>query len=521
MLLSAVLLTCPLEFSFLTLNGDISNAISNFVQTLDISTTKLISIYSVVSLAVHGLGILNAAHAVMKVKSSRAAIAWSLSLISLPWAAIPLYWILGKSKFEGYSATIQAAYKTHQDLVELAYSETLDFKARLPEEFTAIEKIADAFTGLPFTTHNAVKLLVDGKETYPHMLEEIEQATDYILLQSYIIHDDEIGRDFKRSLINKAQQGIDIHLLYDGIGARDLPRQYIQELEAAGVIVSSFRSSKGIKTRFQLNFRNHRKILIVDGKVGFVGGLNIGDEYLGRDKKLGDWRDTHLQLKGPSVQCLQRTFLSDWYWATQEVPEVSWHAQVASELDQTAFILATGPADKLEACSLFFLNLINHAKKRLWIASPYFVPDGSTLNALRLAAIRGVDVRIILPNRPDQRLVYACSFSYYDSLEQVGIQLYRYQPGFMHQKVILCDDQIAGVGTVNLDNRSFFLNFEVMTFVIQEEEKHNGRAFIQDVEAMLERDFERSRLVDFSKWKQKPFWFKLSARIARLVAPIL
>lgn len=499
----------------------IYSAVIAFIQTFNISTATLLSIYSSVSIVVHGLGILNAAHAVMKVKSSRSALAWSIALVSLPWVVIPLYWILGKSKFQGYSATIQAAYKTHRDLVELAYSEILDYKATLPSGFKTIERIADTFTGLPFTTHNAVKLLIDGEETFPEMLAAIAQAKDYILLQSYIIHDDDIGTQFQQALIEKSKQGVKVHLLYDGIGAHDLPRKYIETLEEHGVAVSSFRSSKGFKTRFQLNFRNHRKILIVDGKTAFVGGLNIGDEYLGKDPKLGDWRDTHMQLKGPSVQCLQRTFLSDWYWATQDVPDVCWHAQVAAELDQTTFVLATGPADKLEACSLFFLNLINHSREKLWIASPYFVPDGSTLNALKLAAIRGVDVRIILPNRPDQRLVYACSFSYYESLEQVGIQLYRYQPGFMHQKIILCDDDIAGVGTVNLDNRSFFLNFEVMTFVIQDEEKPDGRAFIQDVEAMLERDFERSRLVDFSKWQQKPFWFKLSARVARLLSPIL
>jgi len=141
---------------------------------------------------------------------------------------------------------------------------------------------------------------------------------------------------------------------------------------------------------------------------------------------------------------------------TKEVPEVCWQFSVADKLDQTAFVLATGPADRLEACSLFFLNLIHQSEERLWIASPYFVPDGSTLNALRLAAIRGVDVRIILPNRPDQKLVYACSFSYYEALQQVGIQLYCYQPGFMHQKVILSDDAIAGVGTVNLLEQMWF-----------------------------------------------------------------
>ena len=200
---------------------------------------------------------------------------------------------------------------------------------------------------------------------------------------------------------------------------------------------------------------------------------------------------------------------------------MEWRITPDTERDQTAFTLSTGPADQLQDCALFFLNLINKSDRRLWIASPYFVPDNSTLNALKLAAIRGVDVRIILPARPDQLLVYACSFSYYDELRAVGIQVYRYQPGFMHQKVILCDDAVAGVGTINLDNRSFFLNFEVMAFVINPIDQQKDYGFIRDVENMFERDFERSRLVDLSKYQEKPFWFKLAARASRLLAPIL
>jgi cardiolipin synthase A/B len=243
-----------------------------------------------------------------------------------------------------------------------------------------------------------------------------------------------------------------------------------------------------------------------------MGGLNIGDEYLGKNPRLGSWRDTHLQLQGPAVQCLQSVFLGDWYWVTREIPQVNWQVQPAED-NQTALILPTGPADELDNCSLFFLSLIERSQTRIWIASPYFVPNGSILNALKLAALRGVDVRIILPNNPDHLIVYYCSFSYYTEL-QIGIKLYRYRSGFMHQKVILVDDDIAGVGTVNLDNRSFFLNFEVMTFSVD-------RQFISSVANMLQHDFSSARLVNLDAYQQKPFWFRLAARVSRLLAPIL
>ncbi|MGC1309930.1 MAG: cardiolipin synthase [Phormidesmis sp.] len=489
------------------------------------STINLLSIYSVLSIVVHGLGILNAAHAVMNVRSSRGAIAWSLSLISLPWITIPLYWTLGKNEFQGYSEALQKAYSEHRELVHHAYSEILDFKISLRPKFASLEKLANHFTSLPFTDNNSAELLIDGEQTYRHMLSAIAQAKQYILFQTYILHSDDIGNTFKDALIAKAKQGVTIHLLYDGIGARKLPKRYINALEAHDIIVKSFRSTKGIGRRFQINFRNHRKILIIDGQTAFVGGLNIGDEYLGKDPKLGDWRDTHLQVQGTVVKCLQRTFLADWYWAAKEIPEVSWSTQAlpTASHNQTAFVLATGPADPLQACALFFLGLINRANTRLWIASPYFVPSSSVLNALKLAALRGVDVRIILPNRPDQWLVYLCSFSYYEELHQVGIQVYRYQPGFMHQKVILCDRDIAGVGTTNLDNRSFFLNFEVMTFIIDDDQDSDGSeaSFIGSVEQMLVEDMNASRQVNLCQYQQKPFWFKLAARVSRLLSPIL
>ena len=475
---------------------------------------NLVSIFSVATVIVHGVGILTAAHAVMVVRSSRGAIAWGISLITFPWVAIPLYWILGKNEFQEYAQALQNAYREKHDLVSQAYCAILKHKALLPDKLSTIEKLTEVFTPLPFTSGNELELLINGEQTYAAMLEAIAQAQDYILLQSYIINSDRTGNEFKQALINKANQGVRINLLYDKIGSRKLSRRYVQSLRQHGIKANGFGSTRRKGNRFRINFRNHRKILIVDGKIAFMGGLNIGDEYLGKNPRFGSWRDTHLKLRGAAVQCLQSVFLGDWYWVTREIPQVCWQVQEVKESNQTALILPTGPADRLHNCNLFFLGMIGRSQSQIWLASPYFVPNTSILNALKLAALRGVDVRIILPNRPDHLTAYLCSFSYYTELQSVGIKLYRYHSGFMHQKVLLIDRDIAGVGTVNLDNRSFFLNFEITTF-------SSDIHFIHSVATMLEKDLNFSRPVNLDAYQQKPFWFKLAARVSRLLAPIL
>ena len=474
---------------------------------------NFVSIYSIATVIVHGLGILTAAHAVMVVRSSRGAIAWGISLITFPWLAIPLYWILGKNEFSEYAEALQKAYLEKHNLVSQAYGAILEYKAVLPDSLATIEKLIEEFTPLPFTAGNQLGLLIDGQQTYDAMLGAIAQAQDYILLQSYIVHHDCIGNEFRQALIKKAQQGVRIYFLYDKIGSRKLSRGYLKSLQQHNIKVCGFGSTTRKGNRFRINFRNHRKILIVDGHVAFMGGLNIGDEYLGKNPRFGSWRDTHLKIEGAGVQCLQSVFLGDWYWVTRQIPQVSWQV-TATKHNQTALVLPTGPADRLDNCNLFWLSLIERSQTRLWVASPYFVPNTSMLNAFKLAALRGVDVRIILPSSADHLTAYLCSFSYYRELQAVGIKLYRYRSGFMHQKVILVDDNLAGVGTVNLDNRSFFLNFEVMTFAIEQD-------FIHSVEMMLQQDFSSSRLVNLDSYQKKSLWFKLAARVSRLLAPIL
>jgi len=314
-------------------------------------------------------------------------------------------------------------------------------------------------------------------------------------------------------LIKQANAGVRIYFVYDEVGSHQLSKSYIRTLQAAGVEFHPFTTTKGWRNRLQLNFRNHRKIVVVDGKVAFVGGLNIGDEYMGRDPHFGDWRDTHVKIVGPAVQCVQLAFLEDWFWSTETLPELNWSMKFSNQGQIDTLILPTGPADIRETCGLFFVQAIHSARNRIWICSPYFVPDSQVITALHLAVLRGVDVRIILPDKADHLLVYLCSFVALEQLHPSAIKVYRYQDGFMHQKVMLIDNELSAVGTANLDNRSIRLNFEITAIFADVE-------FAMKMEEMLLKDFDRCVRVETDELNERPFWFRLGVRLAQLTAPI-
>lgn len=240
----------------------------------------------------------------------------------------------------------------------------------------------------------------------------------------------------------------------------------------------------------------------------------MGVEYHGEDARFGPWRDTHARVQGPAVRALQMRFVEDWHWATGEILSLEWQPTPAAQPRMTVQVLATGPADDLDVCAFTFLRLINSARHRLWLTRPYFVPDPAVLAALQLAALRGADVRVMLPDRPDHWPPYLSSFSYYDALARTGISLYRYTAGFLHQKVILVDSDLAGVGSINVDYRSFHLNFEIALLVAD-------APFACEVGRMLESDFARCRRVDLAtEYKRRPWWFKAAVRVARLLSPV-
>lgn len=456
-------------------------------------------------------GFITSLRAIMDTRTPQGAIAWVFALNVFPYLAVPAYWVFGQAKFDGYvSLRREEIVKHKEEAIQLAAALEpyhLRIEAR-HDETLLLERLAK----MPFTTNNRVELLIDGEATFDAIFAAIAQAKEYVLVQFYIIHEDELGNRLRDALLAKAKEGVRCYVLYDEIGSGRL-RRLTAELTAGGVSIRPFDTTKGWTNRFQINFRNHRKIVLVDGRLALVGGHNVGDEYLGKDEKIGHWRDTHVEVEGPVVQCIQVSWLEDWQWASDETPELNWQPERSPENNSAALCLTSGPADDLETATLFFLFAINSAKERLWIASPYFVPDEQFISALQLAALRGVDVRILIPENPDSRLVWFSSFSYLAQTIPVGIRWYRYREGFMHQKVVLVDQDYCAIGTANFDNRSFRLNFELtMGFADQ--------VLARKVEAMLEADFAKSRVVKLEEYVGASWWFRLRVKVARLLAPI-
>jgi cardiolipin synthase len=460
------------------------------------------------------LGVLSAVHSVMNTRTPQGSIAWVVSLLAVPFVAVPAYWVFGRNKFNGYVLTRKNELSAFDGLVHSANKDVESYaESDYPRRgaLSGVEKMAR----IPLTRANSAELLIDGDATFTSILDGIDAARDYILVQFYIVRDDKLGNELKDRLIAKARSGVRVFFLYDEIGSIGLSRSFIEELQNANVSISPFHSRKGSGNRFQLNFRNHRKSVVVDGKVAWIGGHNVGDEYVGRDTSVGKWRDTHVRIAGPAVIGAQVAFVEDWQWASDEWPaNLNWQPYLAPGARSKALIISSGPADEMETMSLLFTQAINSATQRIWIASPYFVPDDAIIQALQLAGLRGVDVRILIPEKTDIKLITLVAYSYFTDVKAAGVKIYRYQDGFLHGKAMLIDDTAATVGTANFDNRSFRLNFEITTLVVDE-------IFANEVKKMFERDFAASRIMEPDEFDKKSFWFRLSVRFSRLFAPIL
>ena len=447
-------------------------------------------------------------------RTAQGAIAWIIALIGLPYVAVPLFLMIGRYRFGGYVTARRMEQRDISDLLgefeQQATSLPTEGQPHFDNELQVLCKLGRQ----PFTSGNRSTLLKDGEATFQALFDAMEDARHYILLEFYIVRSDRVGQRIKAILERKLAQGVQVWLLYDDIGSAFLAKRWLRELSAAGARIASFGRGNLRTRRFQINFRNHRKLLVCDGEVGFVGGINLGDEYLGTAMDQEPWRDSHCRIEGPAVTGLQLAWLEDWNWASSERPDLNWQPVSHPPGEEEILILPTGPADTWETCSLFFLNCINNARQRIWLTSPYFVPDFQVINALQLAALRGVDVRVLIPEKADSALVSLAAYSYLVQACQAGIGIYRYQPGFMHQKVVLVDDRYAAIGTANLDNRSMRLNFEITAI-----NTHPG--FIGGVDKMLSDDFRHCRLLTPADYQDRSLAFRLACRAVRLLAPLL
>jgi cardiolipin synthase len=363
---------------------------------------------------------------------------------------------------------------------------------------------------------NAVTVYNETEEMYEALLAAMAQAEDHIHAEYYTIRDDRIGRRFQELFIRKAREGTAVRILYDGVGSYRLGEKYRAPLREAGVEIKCFLPPLVALLDRRINYRNHRKVVVIDGRVGFLGGANIGDEYLGANPKLGYWRDTQVKLEGPAVRDLQRVFLDDWELVTGRRPDspLLFPDPVPLANGERVQVLAGGPDRPYDPIHEVFFTAITLARRRIWIETPYFVPDPALYKALCIAGAAGVDVRVILPAVSDTKFVYYASLSYLEGLLDAGVRVYRYHKGFLHAKVLIVDEAVASAGSANMDMRSFFSNFECNALFYD-------RGAIGRLAEQFEADLREATEIRPERFRSRPRAQKVLEGAARLFAPLL
>lgn len=460
-------------------------------------------------------------------------VAWLLIFILLPGIGLITYAIFGRNlrkikifKTQKLANSIkeEKLFKNLEEINKIIRLEqdtiTISKFLKNNEEDNARLKIISLLlnTGMfPFTTNNKIDVFVDGNEKFNSLIRDIENAKDHIHLEYFIIKDSEIGRKIKELLIKKSKENVKIRILYDDVGCWRFwfHRKFFNEMKSYGIEIVPFLPTKFPIIGGKLNYRNHRKIVVIDGQIGYTGGINIGDEYMGRNKKFGYWRDTHIRIEGTSVYMLQMTFLIDWYYNTKEVLlDKKYFPKLGSFGNSMMQVVASGPDSDWEAIHYAYFLAICQAKRSIYIETPYFIPDESIIRALKSAALSGVDVRIIFPKIADHKIVNTASYSYFDDILKSGGKVYLYNKGFIHSKVIIIDNIIASTGSANMDLRSFMLNFEINAFIYDE----------NVIELMKEdffEDMKNSDEIDKDEFKNRSIVEKSKESIARLFSPIL
>ncbi|OIJ10125.1 cardiolipin synthase [Anaerobacillus arseniciselenatis] len=445
-------------------------------------------------------------------------VTWLMVLAIFPVLGFFFYLMFGQNHRKMKTFT-KKAIMDEQALDSIEGSKHLNEKelSKMGEDQQLLFRLAHRLANNPISFATETKVLTDGKETFTHILKALEDATNHIHMEYYIVRNDEIGNEIKEILIEKAKAGVQVRFLYDAVGCFQLSKSYVKQLSDAGVEMVAFAPVKMPFLNHKINYRNHRKIIIVDAKVALVGGLNIGDEYLGKNQYFGHWRDTHLYVQGEAVRSLQLIFLRDWYYMTRETllkqsylsPELPKQQQLGG-----VQMIASGPDTRWEVIKKLFFSMITSSKKSIWIASPYFIPDDDILSALKIAALSGVDVRILVPNRPDKRIVFYASRSYFPELLEAGVKIYEYNRGFMHSKILIVDNEIASIGTANMDMRSFHLNFEVNAFLYKTKSVHT---LVSD----YIYDMEHSTVISYEKFKKRSLFKRVIESTSRLMSPLL
>lgn len=451
----------------------------------------------------------------MEEKNPDRTIAWLLALILVPVIGFLFYFLLGPDPKR------RAIFKRYK---KKRFYRSIHRETFLPPLDVENEEIPSRLVSLleltshgRLTYHNIVDMLLNGDEVFPAIREALEEAKRYIHLEYFSISNDETGSALFEILRKKAREGVKVRVIYDSVGSWRLGRRFVKELRQQGIDAEPFLPVSFPMIRRDLNFRNHRKIVVVDGKVAFTGGLNIGDTYRGLDPRMGFWRDTHIRIQGEAVACVHEIFLNDWFFCTgHSLPETEtfWDSNALPDVVLPLQIAASGPDSDWRSILQGYFFLITAARKRVWITTPYLVPDDSLKMALVTAALSGVDVRIILPSRPDHKVVFWATRSNIDDMLRAGVRIYTYANGFIHSKIVMVDGKWVSVGTTNLDNRSLDINFEIQAFIY-------SRSKTKDFEIQFLEDLKECVELDLRTHSQRPVYDKVRESLGRLWSALL
>lgn len=452
--------------------------------------------------------------------------AWLLVLIILPGFGLIIYVFLGRkiAKEDIFNLQEQAKvglpeYLSAQEKIaeeQLEQMKLLDYTNPKNKKYEMAEMLMEVEQP-PLSSDNSIKFLVDGSEKFRQLINDIKKAQHHIHICYYIFRGDKLGQAIVEALEERAKNGVKVKVLYDPVGARHLKKSLFKKLESYGGQTERSFGSRFHLLNIRLNYRNHRKIVVIDGNIGYTGGFNVGDDYLGEYENMGYWRDTHLRIEGNVVHQLQSRFIIDWN-ASKKENLISYESKyfpiIKSKGEKDVQIVASGPDTEDEAIKKGFIKMISLAKDSIYIQTPYFIPDDALKETIQIAILSGVDIKLMIPNKPDHPFIYQATLSYAEELMNMGGEVYIYDKGFLHAKTIVIDDEIFSVGTANFDIRSFRLNFEVNAFVYDEE------LAIEQVNYFKE-DAEESYLLSQNIIDSYSLWDRFKQQFSRLLSPIL
>ncbi|MEG1641907.1 MAG: cardiolipin synthase [Synergistaceae bacterium] len=490
----------PTLLDFFSQNTNVTHAISNIYSTLNKYLYHLIIIYSLIVAYIIFL----------EGQNPDRTLLWLVALIFIPVIGVLIYIIIGPDP---------SAYKRKREYMKPEIPENTECPE--PSDCKSVSflaKLLYSVSSAKLLKNNKVDILIDGVETFTPLKKALREATKYIHFQYFIINNDSLGQEIRDILIEAANRGVTVRVLYDAIGSWSLNKEYTQMLENAGIECNSFYPVSFARFRRKMNYRNHRKIVVVDGEIAFTGGLNIGDEYLGKGA-LGYWRDTHIRIVGEAVEELNKIFIHDWCTRTEEKQKDIYDEiktlEKENNKDYTSLpetplqVVPSGIFTPWHSIAKGYFSMISRATERVWIATPYFVPGNSLVDTIVNTSLSGVDVRLMMPRSKDHFLVHWASKSNFEKLLIAGVRIFLYEKGFLHSKTMLSDKNVSSVGTCNMDVRSLEINFENQLF-IYDREINNSFA------TQFEKDIKDCTEITLEEWLKRPLWQKILESFGKL-----